>query len=252
MLFDDLSNQGILVRKSEVNKNQLKFPKLNQKLISHFIRGFFDGDGSISISKKRPNLRRIEICCSSEIFLTELKNILQSNNVNCPIFREKRNNKSSLYVLEWVNSKDILNLKKFFYKDANIYLKRKKEKFDSFKIIDKKKLNPICPNCLADKTQKAGKRLMKHGLMNRYICMSCNKKFSIPAQVKQGELLETPEKDNQQPSLSSNTLEGSTTNNRVPPDNAEDSNVDTSALQSFIKNQKPLNSEFNQIISENF
>ena len=71
-------------------------------------------------------------------------------------------------------------------------------------------------------------------------------------QLKQGELLETPEKDNQQPSLSSNTLEGSTTNNRVLPDNAGDSNVDTSALQSFIKNQKPLNSEFNQIISENF
>jgi len=32
---------------------------------------------------------------------------------------------------------------------------------------------------------------------------------------KQGELLETPEADNQQPSLSSNTLEGSTTNSRV-------------------------------------
>lgn len=47
---------------------------------------------------------------------------------------------------------------------------------------------------------------------------------------KQGELLENPEVDNQQPSLSSNTFEGSTTNNRVQTDNAEDSNIDTSAL----------------------
>lgn len=55
------------------------------------------------------------------------------------------------------------------------------------------------------------------------------------ARLKQGELLETPtNEDNQQPSLGSNTLEGSTTNNRVLPDNAEDSNVDTSALQQTI------------------
>ena len=48
--------------------------------------------------------------------------------------------------------------------------------------------------------------------------------------LKQGELLETPEVDNQQPSLDSNILEGSETNNRVLTDSAEDSNVDTSAL----------------------
>lgn len=51
--------------------------------------------------------------------------------------------------------------------------------------------------------------------------------------VKQGELLETPtdgSEDNQQPSLSSNTLEGSTTNSRVLPSNVEDSNANTSAL----------------------
>ena len=47
---------------------------------------------------------------------------------------------------------------------------------------------------------------------------------------KQGELLENLEVDNQQPSLGSNTFEGSTTNTRVQTDNAEDSNSDTSAL----------------------
>jgi hypothetical protein len=52
--------------------------------------------------------------------------------------------------------------------------------------------------------------------------------------VKQGELLEHPNKDNQQPSLGSNTFEGSTTNNRVLSDNSEDSNVDTSTLPDKI------------------
>jgi hypothetical protein len=69
---------------------------------------------------------------------------------------------------------------------------------------------------------------------------------------KQGELLEHPNKDNQQPSLDSNIFEGSTTNNRVQTDNAEDSNVDTSTLQSFLNKQKDLDSDYSQIIDENF
>ena len=44
--------------------------------------------------------------------------------------------------------------------------------------------------------------------------------------LKQGELLERPEEVNQQPSLGSDTLEGSETNSRV----LRDSNADTSAL----------------------
>lgn len=49
--------------------------------------------------------------------------------------------------------------------------------------------------------------------------------------IKHGELLENHnDSDNQQPSLSSNTFEGSTTSNQVQTDNAEDSNVTTSAM----------------------
>lgn len=48
--------------------------------------------------------------------------------------------------------------------------------------------------------------------------------------VKQGELLESPEEDNQQPSIYRNIYEGSTTNELVLTDNAEDGNFDTSAL----------------------
>jgi hypothetical protein len=50
---------------------------------------------------------------------------------------------------------------------------------------------------------------------------------------KQGELLETPEEDNQQPSNDSNIIEGSTTNSRIQTSNVEDSNANTSALPSI-------------------
>ena len=50
--------------------------------------------------------------------------------------------------------------------------------------------------------------------------------------LKQGELLGTPEVDNQQPSLDSNILEGSETSNRIL---SKDSNIATSALLQQIK-----------------
>lgn len=52
------------------------------------------------------------------------------------------------------------------------------------------------------------------------------------AVLKRGELLESPEVDNQQPSIDRNINEGSTTNSRVLTGSAEDSNTDTSSLPS--------------------
>ena len=58
-----------------------------------------------------------------------------------------------------------------------------------------------------------------------------NKRNKTNARLNQGELLENQETDNQQPSLSSNTFEGSTTNSRVLN---EDGNADKIALQSVV------------------
>ena len=76
------------------------------------------------------------------------------------------------------------------------------------------------------------------------------KTLEVPS--KQGELLEHPEEDNQQPSLTSNSFEGSTTNIRLQTDNAEESNDDTSALPIVIernKNGDPLVSVSFKIIN---
>ena len=51
---------------------------------------------------------------------------------------------------------------------------------------------------------------------------------------KQGELLGTPEVDNQQPSLDSNIFEGSTTNDQIQTSKVEDGNIDTSALPNIL------------------
>jgi hypothetical protein len=245
LLVDDLLDKGVLERKSGENSYKLSIPKIDDSLIHHFVRGFFDGDGSINIASARPHLRRAEICGSSEQFLLQIKSILEQSGVDCPIFRKKtKGYKNPLYILEWVNTMDVFDLRDYLYKNATIYLSRKKELFDSLVFVDKKEDNPECIHCHTKSCQKQGIRVMKHGSMYRYHCTNCDKRFSIPAPCKkQGELLETPavKQDNQQPSLSSNTLEGSTTNNRVLPSKIEDSNVDTSALPIVIERDKDGN-----------
>lgn len=48
-MFADLIRLGLLPNKSKV----MKFPFVPSKFLNYFIRGYFDGDGSIVFSKKR-------------------------------------------------------------------------------------------------------------------------------------------------------------------------------------------------------
>ena len=58
-MFNDLSKYNIIPRKSGV----YRMPKIRQDLMHHFIRGYFDGDGSISKSiKETPSGYSVSIC----------------------------------------------------------------------------------------------------------------------------------------------------------------------------------------------
>lgn len=73
-------------------------------------------------------------------------------------------------------------------------------------------------------------------LHNKLNAQKLQKYKAIIGVLKQGELLGSPEVDNQQPSLNSNILEGSETNSRILTSKVEDSNADTSALLQQIIN----------------
>lgn len=186
----DLISNGLYFKKSTENADKLILPNIEKTLINHFIRGYFDGNGSISIPSKRPNLRRIEICSSSKTLIESFKKYLENQDINCPIYREKVNKTSTLYLLEWVNSLDTIKLREFLYQNSTIHLNRKKELFDTFKIINKTDNNPIC--ICGENLIKNGKRKTNKGIMLRYKCEKCNKHMTIPAQIKSDELLETP------------------------------------------------------------
>jgi len=201
-LYNDLYLNGVHPRKSGENKDKVYLPNLDEALMSHFIRGYFDGDGSISIAKNRPNLRRVEICSVSKNLLLQIQKHLRNLGIINKDVRSKKIAKTSklqLHVIEWINSENILKLRDYLYKDATVYLERKKKLFDSFKIIRIEDKNPECPYCKTKTCIKRASRIMQYGIAYRFKCKNCNKGFTKKAQVKSDKLLENPEEDNQQP-----------------------------------------------------
>ncbi len=121
-----LKNMGLNNRKSwgfDVSELKKHIP---EKLINHFIRGYFDGDGSVGIytqthnkEKKYYNLSIVGI----ENLLIWFKETLLLNNIK--IRYDKRT--KCMYILKTSNPQDIRRIKDFLYNQATIYLKRKYE-----------------------------------------------------------------------------------------------------------------------------
>lgn len=124
---NDLLKLGIHSNKTMV----VKYPKIEEHLQNHFMRGVFDGDGCISIHHdKRDNSNRgqVNICSGSVDFINEyVDNMVKlcgvkRNTIRCP--------KNTYYVIDWGGLSDVENLYKFLYENATVFLKRKKETFD--------------------------------------------------------------------------------------------------------------------------
>ena len=131
----DLIDKGCYVQKTKI----LRFPNYSQipkELIHHFIRGYFDGDGSISISKDNRTNRdiyRVNIVGTNDM----ISGIIREIGFGYKI-KEKRTDKIYYYSYDAIkNFDDLFN---FLYKDSNIYLQRKYEKFVTFKNILKSRV----------------------------------------------------------------------------------------------------------------
>lgn len=141
-IYNDLINLGCLVNKSRVGMN---FPTLSNEMLSHFIRGFLDGDGSIiykevSYKYKRkstyklsyiPNKinykLKIAFCSTDKVFLEKIASVL-----SVKYYLAARKRKQIIYVLWIENRKDVFKTLEYLYKDATIFLKRKHDKIEKY------------------------------------------------------------------------------------------------------------------------
>jgi len=115
-LILDLIKQGCVPKKSLI----IKFPNLSPKLIRHFIRGYFDGDGCISGN-------HMSICSGSRKFLATLQNHLVSFT-RIPKGTISKVKNSPCYYFQYVG-KHLSKIYKYMYAGGTIYLERKHLKF---------------------------------------------------------------------------------------------------------------------------
>ena len=134
-IVKDLYNIGCVNNKTQ----KIRLPKLDSNVLSHFIRGYFDGDGCISKIKQGYNCYTITIV-SNKCFIYDLKNFLEHLfNINLT-FKDYKN----YSILSIYNRKDREIFYHYIYDNATIFLNRKKEIFDDMmdiKDIDRKTIN---------------------------------------------------------------------------------------------------------------
>lgn len=119
-IVDSIKKQGFHSRKTFT----IKSPNIDKNLERHFIRGYFDGDGSFSFNGKSKK-SCTSIVSASKTFQEFLINTLNENNIKINLYEEIR--------LQIQNKVDNLKFYNYIYKDSKIYLERKKEKYEEFR-----------------------------------------------------------------------------------------------------------------------
>lgn len=135
-MYLDLCTHGMVENKI---KNLKHMPVLDEKLIHHFIRGYFDGNGSIFVFHRSKNgtINLGANFCGPYEFLDELNQKLNSV-VKAQSKGRKPFNRGNYASLHFGTNNTCSQLFKYMYKDAHIYLKRKYNKFSNFLYCNKK------------------------------------------------------------------------------------------------------------------
>lgn len=125
---ENLKKWGVVPRKSFITY----LPKIDDKYMSHLIRGIFDGDGSIRFERTSRRFLKYMTICGSEQLIYDVVDYIFDNlklSFKPKIYSYKNR---SLFEFKLYNYEDMKAFGDFMYKDSTVYLKRKKEKFDAF------------------------------------------------------------------------------------------------------------------------
>lgn len=119
-LVKSLEVLGITDRKTG---NEI-YPTIPDNMHQHFIRGFFDGDGSVSYTVGKPlKTLNLYICCTNHAFLVEVQ-----KKVGGAIYTEVRGKYKTMYRLMFTNKKSAFGFMQFMYKNSTVRMSRKFEK----------------------------------------------------------------------------------------------------------------------------
>ena len=120
---DDLISHGCVKQKSLILKPPIGVPK---KLTHHFIRGFFDGDGSIFWNKSEFEKHNTWFTPSFNICITSTKEMIEwiINQVGVGKISKEERRAKTWYYRQSGNDK-VKQFCDYIYKDATIFMERK-------------------------------------------------------------------------------------------------------------------------------
>lgn len=127
-IFNDLQRLNVTERKS------LTFnpPLIPKRLIRHFVRGYFDGDGSVSFrNSKYPSRLVVDFYTASEKMANFLYQTVKSVLKNCydgKISIRNTNQKTKYYAIR-IGHKASVKIFTYMYTNTDLYLERKYKKF---------------------------------------------------------------------------------------------------------------------------
>lgn len=120
-LYNQLLKHGIVPHKT----TELKFPTtIPEQLIRHFVRGYFDGNGSFAKSKGKDYTFKFN---GTYDFLQGLLKVLNSNT---KILKDTRANN---YYVCFGGHYQVLRIGDWLYNESTIYLERKYERYLAYK-----------------------------------------------------------------------------------------------------------------------
>jgi hypothetical protein len=154
-LSDNLARYGCVQAKTF----KVEFPYfLSEELYSHFIRGVFDGDGSICLSVLRNGEHKTTFSIiGNRPFIAEINKIISAAcglNENKLISYKGKNER--IATLAFTGCRQCIKIKEYLYKDADIFMSRKYEKFNKLGTDEWRTYHNLKKN-LYDKTIKLNK-----------------------------------------------------------------------------------------------
>lgn len=127
-MYNDLVKQGVVEHKTNI----LKPPQLDYSLIRHFIRGYFDGDGSIwSCLNKNQNIPTYSISFlgTDEMLLYIMNYLLENSLINREYKLNKRKETHIVSDFKFGGNQLVYKTLSHLYENSNVYLDRKYNKY---------------------------------------------------------------------------------------------------------------------------
>lgn len=127
-MCESLEKLGVIQNKTFT----ITFPNfLKENLYPHFIRGLFDGDGCASIYNDEDRERFMVSIMSTKALCDGMKDFLKTQDINFNV-NKACGKKDENALIRSGSNKENKKFMEYIYKDADLYMQRKYEKFLTF------------------------------------------------------------------------------------------------------------------------